>query len=227
MKDIDRTKFPANTDKRLGANFETGDYPGFGVGLLAYSQGQPISEGSRILRRGYPTFYPWGFTRGLEGAHSVAMNVMVEKDNRQPLNVISGPNWLSVLSLYGWKEGVPSLAEATATVNIVPSGERIRAMLYSINVGTQNPPTRAQLYRDAPYFEFGKKYRFEVVVDNDRNIRLYQTNLSDDPEHVSLVAKAQLSDKAALGLQGGHGGLYGNVEARIFNSDLVIKKIGR
>jgi hypothetical protein len=230
LVNLDRTMFPQHVDKKQGADFETGNFQGFGPGLRAYPKGQAVKEANgEILRRGYPTFYPWN----LQGGYSVAMTVMVVPDSERE-QVSGGINqtdrWFSLLGIYGWREedDPNSVGAAILTSVILPFGQKYRASLHIGDITTGSPQwRRAELVDSAPYFEFGKKYRLEIVVDQDRNVRLYQTDLEEASPHPRLAWIGKLDDSAALGLKGGHGGYYSNSDVieEVYNGDFVIKRL--
>ncbi len=222
--------FPEHVDKRRGADFETGNFEGFGPGLRAYPRGQAVQEpNGEILRRGYPTFYPWN----LPGGFSVAMTIKVVADKKQSTDGINQKDrWFGVLSAYGWRMGEdPGTAEASYILGsvILPFGDKYRVSLHIVDISTPGiaKQRRAELAANAPYFEFGKKYRLEIVVDQDRNVRLYQTNLEEASAGPRLVWYGKLDDSAALGLKGGHGGYYSNSDVinEVYNGDFVIKRL--
>lgn len=127
--------------------------------------------------------------------------------------------------MYVQEEGVEYGAKALAIVNIEPQAKgELHAVLYS--VGLDGSVKRGALIPDSPEWSFGRTYRFQVVVDEDRTIRLYQQDV-DAESPIVLIGYVDMQPGQMLAFRDGHGGIYsGDVsEIELYNSNLLISRL--
>ena len=228
---LDDHNFPPSVIEREAGDFRTGDIPGFGPGMQAFSVGVAVKDKylGDLRRRAYPVFYPGNF----DGPHRVGMDIMIEKLSPNPVVMAHDKPFVSILSIYGQNPDDQYQSTALVTVNIEPRDDgTLQAVLYTPELNVDHV-TRGFSVNGAPEFKIGYKYHYDVVVRADRTVLLFQTDLSLKPDDQNRVPKLVQIDVLGNGqkvaFRGGHGGVYTGTldDIVVDNSNLVVEALSR